>query len=124
MLNEPIRAAYKAAIETVYTAGPVYSGRALDVRDVSEYVSVFMQSGQFHRPMSGQLAELGTECELFITIAKSDATDEQLDTIATSIMTAIASAPTPCRQPMPLAFEYGQNEDNMNTLTLTYQVLF
>lgn len=123
MLNEPIRAAYKAAIEAVYTAGTVYSGRMIDVRDVTEYVSVFMQSGQFHRPISGQLDELGTESELFITIAKSNATDEQLDTTATSIMTAIAAS-TACRQPMPMAFEYGQTEDNINTLTLTYQVLF
>lgn len=123
MLNEPIRAAYKAAIETVYTAGPVYSGRMLDVRDIPEYVSVFMQSGQFHRQLSGQISGLGTECDLFITIAKSDATDAQLDAIATNIMTAIAASSAFSR-PLPMAFEYGQNEDNMNTLTLTYQVLY
>lgn len=123
MLNEPIRAAYKAAIETVYTAGRVYSGRVLDVRDVTEYVSVYMASGQFHRPLSGDLAALGTECELFISIAKSNATDAQLDAIATNIMAAIAAAPE-CCQPMPMSFEYGQTEDNINTLTLTYQVLF
>jgi hypothetical protein len=124
MARQQVRSAFASAVNSVFT-DPVFSTRITDGREYSSFVMIHISGGSFTPLLNGTQFE--TRCDVYVSIYKNSATDEQLDVISESIIAAISNSADIkqyCKRPLPVSFEYDQQNDDYNGLTLIYSAIF
>lgn len=122
--REDVRQMIVAAVETGYS-GTVIAGRAIDARAITEFVNVFLESGEVEH---GFGASSITTAEVSIGIHKQGATDADLDTIGDSITGAIYSDSAlrvglVGMMQTGFSYETGDN-DGVNSLILKFEIKY
>lgn len=122
MSREQIRQAFKSAVTTIYS-GAVYTSRVTDNRGSQEWVNIYLEEVVVGHNFSG----VQSEAELAIKFSKQNATDSQLDAVASQIEAAILSnegISTLVRNPLLQRIEYSTEEGEVPTITLIYKLIF
>ena len=122
MSREQIRQAFKSAVATIYS-GAVHTSRVTDNRDSQEWVNIYLEEVVTGRNFSG----VQSEAELAIKFSKQNATDSQLDAVASQIEAAILSnegISTLVRNPLLQRIEYSTEEGEVPAIALIYKLIF
>lgn len=122
--RKAIRDGIKAALKTAY-AGPIFTSRYMDVRDESEYVNVYFDTGDvtWDGLLSSTTATVIVE---YSTTGQVD--DDAMDAVADQLNNALATQPIAediIQGFLPAGFEYiEQQETEFNTIILRYTVTY
>lgn len=126
MANErkQIRDEIKAVIESVYN-GVVITSRVYDVRDETEYVSVYFESGETEWDGLNNFTTATIVVSYFFSELVSD---DDLDVVADSINSALEIAdiaPNLMRGFLPDGFEYlSEQESAFSGISLRYKITY
>lgn len=122
MSRESIRQAFKTAVESVFS-GQVFTSRLNDLRETTEYVTIYIESGEISPNFSG----FETTSDINIKYAKQNASDEELDQTMEDMITAILSSSAVQREAGNIVFsrfEYDDESDDIVSITYTATIIY
>ena len=122
MSRESIRQAFKTAVESVFS-GQVFTSRLNDLRETTEYATIYIESGEINPNFSG----FETTSDIAIKYAKQNASDAELDQVMDGIIVAILSSPEIKEEAGNILFsrfEYDDESDDVVSITYTANIIY
>lgn len=122
--RKEVREAIAEVISTVY-AGKIFTSRYFDARDLTDYISVYFDSGELEHGFNGYYM---TTAEVIVSVHGQQFSDDDLDEVAEEIERAI-NAETVFKAGITgillEGFAYEQDErDGAQTINLRYNVQY
>jgi hypothetical protein len=120
--RKQIRDQLKAQIASAYP-GEIFTTRRIDASESDEFISVFISDGEAF----GEGLEIQTAAAVVVGINKKLATDDELDSIGTTVGDAIEQNITLDDLVAGLVyagFEYGEDGSGFDQLFLKYTVIY
>tara|TARA_R100000951_G_C2633845_1_gene178602 strand:- start:80 stop:475 length:396 start_codon:yes stop_codon:yes gene_type:complete len=127
-VRKQIRDAAKTAVAASYS-GTLFTSRNIDVRDLSEYMSIYLANGEIDKRFQVQTSEA-----ILVVEYNKDAEDDDLDTVIDAAHEAlmanfndqlIVEGFTAGAQIIPESFEYGIDESRQfSSVSYSYRITF